>query len=336
MTQKIVNENGIFEVHELCGYGVWSKDNKTFEVGATKELVEAIYASWVDEPDLFPGVHGKLNIVGAAPTDGQRTMLWEIGRQVIGKDPVNYPQEVGDCVSFGGKNAISYMQFAPMLAGDRLIWKEAFPPYLWGCGRIFIGKNQLGRQDGSVGIWQGQACMQFGMTALDAKLPNGASLPQYSGAVARQWGNMPGPSQDWVNIGKEHLVKAIAPVKTWDDYCQAIANGYPVTLASNVGFDMKVRSDGFHHYSTHWGHQLCGIGFDNDPSDPYGTILNSWGPDVHGVIKDFKTGETWPGGTLRVRRKDFEAIFAEGDSWAYSMFDGFPAQSLPRDLFNPW
>jgi hypothetical protein len=98
---------------------------------------------------------------------------------------------------------------------------------------------------------------------------------------------------------------------------------------------MAARSDGFFHYSTHWGHQMCIIGVDDDPSDPYGAILNSWG-DVFGVIKDFKTGDVWPKGTLRVRKKDILSILSEQDSFAYSALDGFPAQQLPDEAFNLW
>src|SRR5206468_3573422 len=45
------------------------------------------------------------------------------------------------CVSFGAKNAIEYVQFFPMINGERLNWTMVFPPYLYGCGRIFIGKG---------------------------------------------------------------------------------------------------------------------------------------------------------------------------------------------------
>lgn len=232
------------------------------------------------------------------------------------------------CVSFGAKNAIEYVQFFPMANGERLNWTMVFPPYLWGCGRIFIGNNQLGRQDGSIGVWQAKAVMEYGTISRDEE-----GVPEYSGSVARQWGNNPGPSQKWVDLGKQHIVKSAAAVSTWEDVVTALTNGYPVTIASNVGFDMTPRSDGFHHYSTHWGHQLCIIGVDDDPSDPYACILNSWGADVHGVVKDFKTGEIWPGGTLRVRRADVEAILAEEDSFAFSSLTGFPAQEVHVDLW---
>lgn len=235
-----------------------------------------------------------------------------------------------NCVSFGGKNAGEYVQFFPLANGERNIWTMLFPPYLWGCGRIFIGNNQLGRQDGSVGVWQAKAVQQYGVIAKDLE-----GVPAYSGQVARQWGNSPGPDQKWVTIGKEHLIQSAAAVTTWEETVTGIVNGYPITIASNVGYDMTPRSDGFHHYSTSWAHQMCVIGVDDDASEPYVCILNSWG-DVHGSLKDFKTGEIWPKGTLRVRKSDFMKVLAEQDSFAYSSMVGFPAQEIDREKFDLW
>lgn len=295
---------------ELCGWA--AKDNP--------ELLR-------DAFDMIGDNFPRLSIKGSRPIKGARSMLWEVGRKVLGADTPNYPQEIGDCVSFGAKNAIEYVQFYPIANEARTIFKRVFPPYLYGCGRVFIGNGQLGRSDGSLGIWQAKAVMQYGTIPIDT--PN---CPPYSGRIAKDWGAS-GPPDQFVTVGKEHIIKSAALVKTWDDVVTALVNGYPVTIASNVGFDMSPRSDGFNHYSTNWGHQMCIVGADNEYQTPYACILNSWG-DAHGAIKDFKTGEIWPKGTLRVLRKDIETILSEGDSFAYSAFDGFPAQELPREFFD--
>jgi hypothetical protein len=316
-------------VSSLCGWGV--RINGLFDHDATKQIVRESFDLWGDENDSFR-LYPKLNIVGVAPYEaGKRSMLWEVGRKLLGTDPLNYPQQIGDCVSFGAKNAIEYVQFFPMANGDHLNWTMVFPPYLYGCGRVFIGNGQIGSEDGSLGAWQAKAVMEYGAVRKDE-----SGLPEYSGAIARQWGVNPGPDKKWIELGKQHIVKSAAAVSSWEDMVQAITNGYPITIASNVGFDMKPRADGFHHYSTHWGHQVCAIGVDDDASEPHACILNSWGPDAHGVIKDFKTGDTWPGGTLRVRKADVEAMLREGDSFAYSSFTGFPAQQIDRDKFDLW
>ncbi len=157
-----------------------------------------------------------------------------------------------NCVSFGAKNAVEYVQMYPLANGERIVWKRVFPPYLYGCGRVFIGKGQIGaNEDGSLGVWQAKAVMEYGVIPIDA--PN---CPPYSGNVAKQWGGS-GPPKDFVPVGKEHLIKSAASVKSWNDVLTALTNGYPVTIASNVGFDMEAQRDGFHHNTTSWGHQMC-------------------------------------------------------------------------------
>jgi hypothetical protein len=279
-----------------------------------------------DEFDLFKDDFHKFHIVGSAPIEGARSMLWEVSRKVLGKDTENFPQEVGDCVSFGGKNATEYVQFYPIVNGDANEFKNIFPPYLYGCGRVFIGKGQV-NGDGSLGVWQAKAVMEYG--AIPTDTPN---CPKYSGNIARKWGDS-GPPDEFVSVGKTHIVKSAALISSWDELVTALVNGYPVTVASDIGYDMKPRSDGFHHNSTSWGHQMCFIGVDNRADKPYACILNSWG-DVHGEIKDFKTGENWPVGTLRVLKSDAEKMIKQGDTFAYSSFNAFPAQKLPRSFFD--
>jgi intein/homing endonuclease len=208
-------------------------------------------------PDLFResfnmiAAFPRLRIKGSRPITGARSMLWEVGRKVLGKDTPNYAQEIGDCVSFGAKNAIEYVQFYPIANGQANTFKQVFPPYLYGCGRVLIGGGKMGNEDGSLGSWQAQAVMKYGTIPLDAD-----GCPAYSGQVAKSWGYRGAPD-NFVTIGKTHIVKSAALVSTWDELCTALVNGYPVTIASDVGFDMKERSDGFFHNSTSWGHQLC-------------------------------------------------------------------------------
>lgn len=233
-----------------------------------------------------------------------------------------------NCVSFSAKNAMEYLQCVQIALGQRQQFKLIFPPYIYGISRVQIGGGRLW-DDGSNGVWAAQGVMKYGVLSADAQ-----NCPKYSGRVARSWGSS-GPPNEFINIGKEHLVKSTAQVQTWDDLKATLSNGYPVTVASDYGFDMQPRSDGFNHYSTYWGHQMCAVGYDDGDSniEPHVCILNSWG-DIFGHIKDFRTGADWPIGTLRVRRRDIEGMLNAGDSWAYSGFDGFPAQALPESYFD--
>ncbi len=266
-------------------------------------------------------------LLASAPGAVRRLMLYEACRAAIGKDTENYAQEIGDCVSFGMKNAIEYLQCCQMVLNKEFEkWEPIFPPYVYGTSRVLIGNGQMGNQDGSVGSWAAEAVIKYGVLNSDAD-----GVPHYAGSVAKQWGYS-GPPSQFVTLGKQHPVKSAAKINSWDELVGAICNGYPCTVASDQGFQMEASSDGFHRPSGSWPHQMCIIGVDDEYNDPYAIILNSWG-DVHGHLKDFTSGKDLPVGCLRVRKKTIEYMISSGEVFACSNFDGFPEQELAKALF---
>lgn len=292
---------------------------------AGKDKPELVKAQF----DLLSGSFREFNIANVTrSTKGSRTMLHEVVRRLLGKDTENYAQQIGDCVSFGAKNACEYlMATEKLMKGDREAFHPVFPPYLYGTGRVLVGKGQLDGDDGSLGSWMADAVIKYGVLR-----SNFNGVPEYSGRVAKKWGDRPGPEKKFVDEGKSHPVRSAALIRSWDDLVAAISNGYPCTTASDIGYSMTASSDGFHRQNDSWGHQMCFIGVDDNDKDPYAIILNSWG-DAHGQLKDFTTGENLPIGVLRVRRKDAEKHIRAGETFAYSNFDGFPEQLLDKALF---
>lgn len=279
--------------------------------------------------DLLRGSFKEFNILSATRSaKGGKTMLYEVVRKLLGKDTENYAQEIGDCVSFGAKNACEYlMATEKLMKGDREAFNPVFPPYLYGTGRVLIGGGQLDGDDGSLGSWMADAVIKYGVLRANFK-----DVPAYSGKVASKWGDRPGPAKQFIEEGTHHPVKSAALIKSWDDLVTAISNGYPCTTASDVGYSMTPSSDGFHRQNDNWGHQMCFIGVDDNDKDPYTIILNSWA-DSHGRLKDFDTGVDLPIGVLRVRRKDAEKHIRAGETFAFSNFDGFPEQLIDKALF---
>ena len=308
----------ILDLYKEGSKGGWlGKDNP--------ELVKAQF-------DLLKGGFRSFSIAAKSRSaKGSKTMLYEVVRKVLGKDTDNYPQEIGDSVSFGAKNAGEYLMATErLMKGDREKWAPVFPPYLYGTGRVFIGRGQFNGSDGSLGSWMADAVIKYGVLRSDFD-----GVPKYSGRVASKWGDTPGPDKKFVEEGKLHPVKSAALVNTWDELVEAISNGYPCTTASDIGYSMTPSSDGFHRQTDSWGHQMCIIGVDDgykNGSDPYAIILNSWG-DCHGQLKDFDNGTQLPVGTLRVRRKDIEKHLRQDETYAYSNFDGFPEQLIDKALF---
>jgi hypothetical protein len=182
--------------------------------------------------------------------------------------------------------------------------------------------------DGSSGSWMADAVIKYGALAREEQ-----GVPAYSGRVAHQWGDTPGPPKNFIDIAKEHPVKSAAKIGGWDDLVSAVCNGYPCTVASNQGFNMEASSDGFHSPRGTWSHQMCIVGVDDEYNDPYAIILNNWG-DVHGRLKDFNNNEDLPMGVLRVRKKTIERMIGADETFAYSNFDGFPEQPIEKELFK--
>jgi hypothetical protein len=258
---------------------------------------------------------------------GKKAFLYQLVRKALGQDTKNYPQQIGDCVSFGAKNATEYVTCTDIvMQGKREKFRSVFPPYYYGTGRVFIG-GQRSRQDGSTGEWMAKAVMQYGTLFSDEE-----GVPNYAGSVAKEWGYS-GPPKNFVDVGKKYLVKSAALIRNWADLVAAINNGYPCTVASNQGFAMSASSDGFHRAQGNWSHQMCIIGVDDEYSTPYALILNSWG-DVFGHLKSFDGNEDLPLGVIRAKRDVIEHMIDAGETFAFSQFDGFPEQDLNEALFK--
>lgn len=265
-----------------------------------------------------------------------RYMIWEKTRKYIGKDLPNTPQLIGDCVGKSSSDVTDYLQVLQLGAVGRKDWHTTHPSFAWANGRVMpeIGNRRLGRQDGSLGIWQAVAVKKYGIIFEDDK-----NVPKYTASLARNWGYS-GPPKEFMEIGKNRLVRVdtadSAMVKTLDQLFSALSADFPVTVASNYGFDMSPRSDGYNHYSDTWPHQMKFLGYCKVGKKPCLCLSNNWGEAAHGTIIDAETGEQWPKGTMRIFLDDAAGMLKEKDSWAHSFVeigieDGSP---LPRSSFD--
>lgn len=266
-----------------------------------------------------------------SPRTGKKMFLYEVVRKVLGKDTQNYRQEIGDCVSFGMKNAIEYLECVEiLLKGEAEKFQNIFPPYIYGTSRNQIGGGRI-NGDGSLGSWAAESVKQFGViSSIDQ------GVPPYNGNLAKQWGSRSGVPSEFLTIGKKHLVRAVAPITSVEALCDAICNGYACTVASNQGFAEQPDSKGFHRAQGNWAHQMCIIGIDMEYTEPYVLILNSWG-DVHGKLKSFYDDTELPVGVLRARISEIERTMIKGgdsEVFAPSQHDGYPEQRIDKALFR--
>jgi hypothetical protein len=258
-------------------------------------------------------------------TSGRRVVLWDYTRKVLGGHLPTLRQEIGDCVSMGAANAVNYLACMEIVRlSDRERFRPAFPPFLYGVSRVQIGGGHL-EGDGSLGIWAADAVRRFGVLAGDAN-----DVPPYSGRLARRWGEPPGPPQALMDRAKPHLLKSTALVRTYEQVRDALINGYPVTIASTQGFRMRPAVDRGKHWGVPagtWAHQMCLVGCDDDASRPGCYCLNSWGADAHGP-----PGDDAPPGGFWIDAHVVDRMVRQGDSFAFSQFEGFPEQELDFSL----
>jgi hypothetical protein len=247
-------------------------------------------------------------------------------------------QGIGDCIAWGAAHAV--------FAAESVDWdlgRLAEPPRLpcaesiYGGSRVEArGRDGSGRSpvggwsDGSTGWGAARWLRDWGVVYRDEV--GGHDLREYSSQRAKQWGAYgnggQGDGGKLDAIAKRHPCKHVVQVRTWDELVAAVTSGYPVTIASSVGFNSGPRdADGFCRASGTWMHQMAVIGVrfaeHGSPRDG-GLVCNSWGNYVGGG----KFPPDQPDGTFWASRTDLERILGQGDSYAVGSVDGFGFRDL--------
>lgn len=251
--------------------------------------------------------------------------LWQAYEKIAGTPYAPHAQERGTCVGEGFTLGAEVLSTCEIARGDREEWRGKFSTEVTYAGsRVEIGKGAIRTGDGSTGAWAAEWLRQYGVVLRDRYGEYDLSRPSPQLAVA--WGKpRAGVPDDIENLAKEHPVKTTAMVTTWDEYCDAIANGYPVAICSNVGFNDRRDQDGFLRRSGVWYHCMLGWGVDSKSTRQGGCIANSWGTNwVSGP--EHKLGT--PPGCFWADANVIHAMLQQGDSYALSGFKGFPSQDL--------
>lgn len=267
-------------------------------------------------------------LLGAVQEPPERVVLWEAVKKLTGGYLKHYAQQIGDCTGFGGKNAIDTLQCVEIVAGDREEFQDTHPSYLYGYSRVQVGKGQLRGDDGSLGSWVAIAAKEGGNLSMKVQ-----GCPPYSGRISKDWGDN-GPPADMIKMAQPHVVKSTARIRSIEEMVQAIANGYPCTIASMMGFRMRLEQDrqankSFFVGNDVWPHQMCLMGYDKRGVRPGAFCMNQWGEDAHGPQLDGPPGGGWIDWErlARVLRDPATECFA------FSGLRGFMARPNLWDLF---
>ena len=247
---------------------------------------------------------------GREDNSGRNVRLWEA---LLKRNPNwnNVRQPVGDCVAASQCNGL---QILGAIKGRDII---PYRPYTYGLARVTIGKNRPGcNSDGAVSSWAIEGFVSKGW------LESQETTEPYNAKTARAWG-CKGPPANYFEMTKGRTGTA-HPVRSIDELIDALANGFPCTIAGMFGTQEETikKQDGrwVATWNDKWPHQMLFCGYDGSGPTKYFYLLNSWGNDWP-QNKPPLQGEL-PGGVW-VTRETVVRMLREGECWALSDIQGF-------------
>jgi hypothetical protein len=254
--------------------------------------------------------------------EGKTVCLWLALEKLLSTFPV-HEQTIGDCVSHGFGTGIDVLQAVEIQSGANERWvAETATESIYAISRVERGKRQLGRGDGSVGAWAADAVSKWGV--LQRVQYGRHDLRQYSGQLAKAWG-WDGLPDDLEPKARPFVVGVTSLVTTYEEARDAIANGYPVAVCSDQGFDDVRDSEGFARAMGSWAHCMVFLGVNDNPKRPGLLCQNSWGRNwIRGPKRlGQPDGSFWVDAAVANRM-----LKRNPDSWALGKFSGYPAQNL--------
>jgi hypothetical protein len=288
---------------------------------------------WIRDPQASESIASKLPCPRFQDTDAFRNdepgpddvYLWDACRKVTGDLlPPRDQGSVGACVGFGTAAAVEHLMCVQAAVAARETFRELAPEIIYAGSRVEIGGNRI-RGDGSVGAWAARFVHDYGVLPRDNY--RRLDLTIYDAKRCRSLGRT-GVPDDLEPIAKEHPVRAITNVRSFEECRAAIRNGYPMIVCSSQGFTMTRDADGFCQPSGTWMHCLAIVGI-RGGDRPGAFLLNSWGAKTHSGPRG--AGNPSPAG-FWADAEIVDRMLHEGDSWAFSEFEGFPARKLDWDV----
>lgn len=281
-------------------------------------------------------------IYGAQKTSLKKVVLTDLWSHPLVQQALGYKfprihQLTGSCVGAGGGNAVfTTISFEVVRLGDP---EQIFVPlWLLNYGKSRQRAGFRGRGEGSIGSAFAESLRLDGVTmaTLDGlpKFSNADGLV-WSESVEMQWSDGASIPSQYLTDAKKHLIKTTAQCRNSDAVRDAILNGYPCTDACS-GFVNRATVKGvgdeavcFGDIDTNGGHQTSIQGWWEHPS--FGELFlyqNNWPAQVY--PKDPAGGAPC---SVWISKKRMDWICRQGEVYAISQYDGFPAQKLDESLF---
>lgn len=241
---------------------------------------------------------------------------------------------VHNCVSHAyglGIDILNAVQIFNSLAPQQWV-AETATEVIYGGARVQAHIQLDGQQPiygaGAIGVEAAEFVKNYGI--LLRQKYGKYDYSRYDGEVADQLGET-GVPVELLPICKLHPIQTTALCRSWEEARDAICNGFPVMLCSNVGFSIRRGrdKDGFLSPGRQpWRHAMCLLGADDNPKRPGGLIENSWGSSwVDGPMRLQPEGSFWADASV------IDRMCRQGDSVALSNFQGFPLQTLEYQVY---
>ncbi len=242
-------------------------------------------------------------------------LLWDACKKVTGGHLVAKKQSIGCCVSMGYSTGVDALQCVEIaLKGEAEEFHPVSHAAIYGMARELGG--MLGGGDGLYGSVASQSVSTLGVVTDEF-----AKDSPTDDKLAKEWGRRGAPAEI-KSQAKNNLVKTVSQVKTAAECKAALQNGYPVPVCSGVGFTMTRDNDGFCKASGSWAHCMAILGYRAD-KDAF-CIIQSWGNNT----PDGPCTLGQPDYSFWVTSATINKMLKEGDSFALSAFNGFPAREL--------
>lgn len=296
--------------------------------------------------DLAPHLFG---IDGHPVGDAEPVLLYRAHAKAYaahyGRPFIVGRQGIGDCVSWGWAHGADHLLAVDLMLGKTGRWHDAATESIYGGSRVEArGRSSGGWGDGSYGGAAAKWVRDWGIIYRQPYA--GADLTTYSAQRAKQWGNYgnggQGDDGKLDAVAREHPVKTVALVTTFDEAAAAISSGYPIPVCSGQGFSSTRDQWGEAAPRGSWAHCMVFIGYRPDLSDqqiehppgsgnyvrgpPAGLLcLNSWGPSW---IRGPKWPADQPDGSFWVDVATCTRMLRGRDSYAMSGYVGFPLRKL--------
>lgn len=274
----------------------------------------------------------RFQVMGAWNDDPEMVGIWDCAKAANnGKHFIAFWQQTGSCVGNGGGQAVwnlSAVEVVRLKDPEEVI----LPFYLLPYGRSRYYGGLRGRGEGSFGSAFAKAIITDGILPYNTDgLPQPSMSPDdgitWGRSAELNWSDGAAISQKWLEQSRKFLVKSAANLPDADAVWEAISNYYPCTIASDWGGQMRPSVvDGalLNSHTTSWMHQMSVLGRWRHPTlGKLFYIMNSWGPKTHGICPSGAV----PGG-FWVKFKDMDYIAKQGETFAFSQFQGFPAQTF--------